>query len=207
MKIISHILCRSRHLYNCGEGTFRMLYARAHRFRFISNVFCTSNRWERCGGIPSLARAVFDRTSAFPTFHGPPQIERCLRKFAELTDLDPNVAVSDKQFNSIASFEDYYYQVDFVELKRTNGGSAIDETVIAYVCRLRPRKGTVILGKITEDNIPIEYLKPISDGIDIKLNDGTIRYAKDYLSPGFAGASFLGNCALQLCSSIYFDRD
>lgn len=170
-----------------------MLYARAQRFRFISNVFCTSNRWERVGGIPSLARAVFDRTSAFPIFHGPPQIERCLRQFASFTDLDPDAVISDTQFNPAASFEDFYYQVDFVELKRHNDSrnGAVDQTVIAYICRLRPRKGTVILGKFTADNLPIEHMKTINDGNDVTLRDGTIRYAKDYLSPGFAGASFL----------------
>lgn len=170
-----------------------MLYSRAHRFRFISNVFCTSNRWERCGGIPSLARAVFDRTSAFPTFHGPPQIERCLRQFADFTDLDPDVAVSDTQFNSAASFEDYYYQADFVELHRANGKrDGINETVIAYICRLRPRKGTVILSKFTALNIPIEHMKTISNGTDVTLRDGTVLYAKDFLTAGFAGANFLG---------------
>lgn len=175
-------------MYNCGEGTFRLLYARAHRFRFISNVFCTSNRWERIGGIPSLARAVFDRTSGFPTFHGPSQIERCLPKFAALTDLDPDVAVTDTQYNSAGFYEDFYYQVDFVPLKRPNAGN---ETVIAYICRLRPRKGTVILGKFTAHNIPIAHMKTINDGHDIKLDDGTILYAKDYLMPGFPGGSFL----------------
>lgn len=180
----------SSHLYNCGEGTFRMLYARAHRFRFITNVFCTSNRWERIGGVPSLARAVFDRTSAFPTFHGPPQIEKCLPRFAALTDLDPDVVLTERQYNPATCFEDFYYQVDSVKL---NGGSAVgNETVVAYLCRLRPRKGTVILGKFTANNIPIEHLKTINDGRDVTLNDGTVICAKEYLTPGFPGASFLG---------------
>lgn len=178
-------------MYNCGEGTFRLLYARGHRFRFISNVFCTSNRWERIGGIPSLARAVFDRTSAFPTFHGPPEIEKCLPKFADLTDLDPDVAVTDKQFDSATCFEDFYYQVDSVQLNRAN---AAGETVMAYMCRLRPRKGTVMLGKFTANNLPVEHMKTINDGNDITLGDGTVIYAKDYLSPGFSGASFMSKC-------------
>lgn len=184
---------RSRHLYNCGEGTFRLLYARAHRFRFVSNVFCTSNRWERVGGIPSLARAVFDRTSAFPTFHGPPQIEKCLPKFAAMTDLDPDVAVTGTQFNSTQCFEDFYYQVDSVQLNAVGyRAAAANETVMAYLCRLRPRKGTVMLGKFTNANLPVEHLKAINDGNDITLDDGTVILAKDYLSPGFPGASFLG---------------
>lgn len=167
------------------------MYAKAHRFRYLSNIFCTSNRWERIGGIPSLARAVFDRNALFPTFHGPPQIERCLAKFAELTDLDPELAVTERQFNKNSYFEDYHIQVDSVKLNRTNASNSNDETVIAYVCRLRPRKGTVLLAKITANNIPIEHIKSINEGIDVTLDDGTVVYAKDYLSTGFPGGNFL----------------
>lgn len=168
------------------------MYAKAHRFRFLSNVFCTSNRWDRVGGVPSLARAVFDRNSLFPTFHGPPQIETYLNKFAELTDLDPEVAITERQFNQNSFYEDSYIQVDFVELNRTNAPRSDDTTVMAYVCRLRPRRGSVILTKFTENNIPIEHIKTINQGKDVTLDNGTTYHAKDFLSPGFDGGNFLG---------------
>lgn len=166
------------------------MYAKTHRFRYVSNIFCTSNRWERIGGIPSLARAIFDRTTLFPTFHGPPQIEHCLSKFAELTDLDPELAVSERQFNHKSYHEDSHIQVDSVKLNRTNAQGCDDETVIAFVCRLRPRKGTVLLSKITANNIPIEYIRSINEGKDV-IHDGDVIKAEDYLSPGFAGGNFL----------------
>lgn len=168
------------------------MYAKGHRFRYVSNVFCTSNRWERIGGLPSLSRAVFDRNTLFPTFHGPPQIERCLHKFAELTDIDPEMAITERQFNKNDFHEDAYIQVDFVELKRTNSASNSDDiTVMAHVCRLRPRKGSVILSKFTENNIPIEHIKTLNQGNDVTLPDGTIHLAKDFLTPGFPGGNFL----------------
>lgn len=183
--------CYFRNLFNCGEGTFRLMYARAHRFRYLSNVFCTSNRWERIGGVPALARAVFDRNTLFPTFHGPPQIEKYLPKFAELTDIDPDLAVTEKSFNRESFFEDSYIQVDFVKLNAATTSSAIDTTVMAYVCRLRPRKGSVILSKFTENNIGIEHIKTINQGKDVTLSDGTTYLAKDFLTPGFDGGNFL----------------
>lgn len=180
-----------RNLFNCGEGTFRLMYAKAHRFRYLSNIFCTSNRWERVGGIPSLARAVFDRNTQFPIFHGPPQIELMLKKFAALTDIDPELAVTERQFNLNPFFEDSYSQVDFVNLHRHKDPNAEESSVIAYVCRLRPRRGTVILKKFTENNVPIEHIKTISNGLDVTLDDGTTYLAKDFLTPGFSGANFL----------------
>lgn len=167
------------------------MYSRGRRFRCVQNVFSTSNRWERIGGIPSLSRAVYDRTSTFPIFHGPTEIENCLKKFAELTDLDPDAAVNEKHFNPNAYFEDYHMQVDFVELNRKNASGRKRETVMAYVCRLRPRKGTVLLSKVTANNIPVEYIKSINQGQDFTLDDGTTIHAKDYLSEGFLGGNFL----------------
>lgn len=170
------------------------MYAKAHRFRFISNVFCTSNRWERIGGIPSLARAIYDRTSAFPVFHGPPELERYLPQFASLTDLEPELAVSEKNFNKDSFFEDYHIQVDFVNLNRADGlrPNEKPETVVAYVCRMRPRRGSMLLSKFTTLNIPIEHIKTFNEGQNVTMEDGTVHCAKDFYAPGFDGANFLG---------------
>lgn len=190
LKII--FFCHFRTLFNCGEGTFRILYSRSHRFRSFSNVFCTSNRWERIGGIPSLGRAVFDRNSHFPTIHGPQQIENCLNTFAALTDIEPELAVSDRTFNQNTYYEDNHMQVDFVDLIRENAPTTEIPSVKAYVCRLIPRGGTVMLSKFTEDQIPVEYIKNISKGEDVTLPDGRSIIAKDFISPGFEGGNFLG---------------
>lgn len=155
-------------------------------------MFCTSNRWERIGGIPAVARAVFDRSSQFPTFHGPPQLERCLDKFAELTDLNPEIAVSEHQFNPNSYFEENHIQVNSVKLSRSNSSNSDDETVIAYVCQLVPRRGKLLLEKIAANDILIQHSKAISQGIDVTLEDGTTVCAKDYLSTGFHGGFFLG---------------
>lgn len=180
-----------RNVFNCGEGTFRMMYARAHRFRFISNVFLTSNHWERVGGLPSLARAVYDRTTLFPTIHGPPQIENVIRKFAELTDINADDATTENTFNKESFYEDSYLDVDQVSLHRANAPSSEQPNVVAYVCRLRPRKGSVLVAKFTENNIPMEHIKTINQGLDVTLPDGTVILAKDYLSSSFLGANFL----------------
>lgn len=167
------------------------MYSKAHRFRYLSNIFCTSNRWDRVGGIPSLARAVFDRTSQFPTFHGPPQIEALLEKFAELTDLDPDTAVTEQQFNLNPFFEDTYGQYDFVELHRNKDPKAEKASVIAYIGRFRPRQGSIKLHKLTENDVPAEHIRTISSGSDVTLDDGTTYLANDYRTPGFPGANFL----------------
>lgn len=184
--------CRhSRNVFNCGEGTFRLFNSTRQRLRFLSDVFCTSNRWERIGGVPSLSRAVFDQTGQFPTFHGPHQIESLLTKFADLTDIDPELAIREDQFNRTPFFEDSYKKIDFLNLHRNKDPNAEEPTVMAYVCRLRPRKRTLILSK----------LRTILNGIDATLDNGTAVYAKDFLRDGFPGANFLSENFL---TSYYF---
>ncbi|XP_031626112.1 ribonuclease Z, mitochondrial-like [Contarinia nasturtii] len=178
-------------VFNCGEGTFRIMYSRSNRFRYLSNVFLTSDRWERVGGLPSLARAVHDRNLLFPTIHGPPNVENYLRKFAELTDLDPDDAMTEQTFCRKPYYFDSYLEVDYVDLHRENAPASEQTNVMAFVCRVRPRKGTVIVGKFTENNIPNDYIKTINNGLDVTLPDGRIILAKDYLSPSFYGANFL----------------
>lgn len=169
-----------------------MMYSKGHRFRYLSNIFCTSNRWQHVGGVPSLARAVFDRTNIFPTFHGPPQIESLLPKFAQLTDICPDTAVSSRTFNTEPFYEDSFIQVDFVNLHRENAPTSEVPSVVAYVCRLQPRKGTLMLNKFTEHGLPIEHMKAFTNGRDVTLEDGTVLLAKDFTSPGFTGGNFLG---------------
>lgn len=167
------------------------MYGKSHRFRLLSNVFFTSNRWERVGGVPSLARAVFDRNIAFPTFHGPPQIQNYLHKFAELTDLNPELAIKKNQYNNNDFYDDAYMQVDFVELHRENASNSDNITVLAHVCRLQPRRGSIMLKKFTEMDIPVEHIRTINMGKNVTLADGTTIFAKDFLTQGFDGGNFL----------------
>lgn len=134
-----------------------------------------------------MARGVFDRTRAFPTFHGPPQIEGYLPVCALITDVNAGV-VKDDQFNPKPYFDDPDIQIDFVKLNCSN---PVTDTVVAYVCRLRPQKGNVILSKFDTSDVPLEHRDAISAGNDVTLDDGTVHCAKDFMSPDFDGGNFL----------------
>lgn len=154
------------------------MYSRGFPFRFLSNVFCTSNHWERIGGIPTLAQAFCDWNSRCPTFHGPPQLKHFLRQFAEHTK---------ERFNSKPYYNDSNMRIDSVQLNSTDASMAKSTTVIAYVCRLRSHKQTIIRPNFTETNIPVEY----NNGEDITLPDGGTFLAKELLTSGCDGGNFL----------------
>lgn len=166
--------------------------SRGHRFRYINNVFCTRTDWFAVGGIPSLARSIWDTNSLFPTFHGPPAIESYLERFAILTDLTPEGALNGKQFNREQFYDDGSLSVDFINLFPATKSSNLNSHVMAFVCAVKPRSGKLDLGKFTEMNLPTEYLLQLDKGKSVTTADGRIITPDELSSVSFKGGYFLG---------------
>lgn len=181
-----------RHLFNCGDGTFRLMSSRGHRFRYINNVFCTRSDWFAVGGVPSLARSVWDKNALFPTFHGPPAIESYLDRFAILTDLVPEAALNGNQFNREQYFEDGSLSVDFVNLFPATKSSNLNSHVMAFVCTVKPREGKIDLHRFTELNLPSEFLTKLDKGESVVAADGRIITSDELRAYCFRGGHFLG---------------
>lgn len=183
-------------MFNCGEGTFRLMYARGFKFKFITNIFCTRSDWDCVGGVPSLARAVYDRCSQFPTLHGPPELESCIDKFAFVTDLDPKIAVNEHSFNKENFHDDINSQTDFVNLYRDQPGTN-DPSVIAYVCRLKPRDSKLVPQKITDLRLTAEQKQKLYKGERVMVDNGTAVTLEDLKTKAFPGANFLGELMIK----------
>lgn len=174
--------------------------SRGHRFRYINNVFCTRSDWFAVGGVPSLARAVWDKNSLFPNFHGPPAIESYLDRFAIMTDLTPDGALNGKQFNREQYFEDATLSVDFVNLFPATESSKLNSHVMAFVCAVKPRVGKIDVGKFTELDIPSHYLQQLDKGICVTLPDGRTITPDELRSHSFRGGYFLGSYKYRIYS-------
>lgn len=181
-----------RYLFNCGDGTYRLMSSRGHRFRFVGNVFCTRSDWRAVGGIPSLARAIWDKNSLFPTFHGPPAIRSYLDQFAILTDLDPLAAYTENQYNHEPYFEDGCLSVDFVDLFPATDCGKLNSHVMAFVCRVKPREGRIDLKKFTDLNLSSVHLAELGKGNDIVAPDGRVVKADEMRVGAYKGGNFLG---------------
>lgn len=167
------------------------MYARGFKFKFITNIFCTRSNWECVGGVPSLARAVYDRCSQFPKLHGPPELESCVEKFAFVTDLDPKIAVNEHSFNKENFHDDINSQTDFVNLYRDQPGPN-DPSVIAYVCRLKSRESKLDTQKFTDLRLTSEQRQQLHKGESVTLHNNTSLTLDDLKTKAFPGASFLG---------------
>lgn len=67
-----------------------------------------------------------------------------------------------------------------------------EQCVTAYICKLKPRPGTLDLEKCVESGIPPgPLLGQLKNGYDVALSDGTIVMSKDVRGPDDPGARFI----------------
>lgn len=179
------------------------MYAQGFKFKFITNIFCTRSDWDCVGGVPSLARAVYDRCSQFPTLHGPPELESCVEKFAFVTDLDPKIAVNEHSFNAEMFHDDINSQTDFVHLHRDQPRPN-DRSVIAYVCRLKSRDSKLDTQKIMNLRLTHDQRHKIHKGGTVTLDNGITITLDDFRTKAFPGANFLGELMMNRRICVWF---
>lgn len=148
-----------------------------------------------------MARAVWDKNSLFPTFHGPPAVENYLDQFAILTDLTPDAALTDKQFNREPFFQDGCLDIEFVDLFPATDSGRLHSHVMAFICRVKKRQGRLNLQKFTDMNLTMENLHDLNQGNDVRTPDGTLLTQEDVRGYSYKGGSFLG--AYSLCASDF----
>lgn len=79
---------------------------------------------------------------------------------------------------------------------------------MSYICRLKPRSGTLNLEKCVEKGVPPgPMLGRLKSGDDVELEDGTIVMSQEVCDPDEPGAVFLGKCnqVFNQCCYIYKD--
>uniref|UniRef100_U5EN23 Zinc phosphodiesterase ELAC protein 2 n=1 Tax=Corethrella appendiculata TaxID=1370023 RepID=U5EN23_9DIPT len=68
----------------------------------------------------------------------------------------------------------------------------IETSVMSYICKLKPRPGTLLLGKCVDKGVPPgPLLGQLKSGIDITLPDGTVVKAEDVREPSDPGPVFI----------------
>lgn len=68
----------------------------------------------------------------------------------------------------------------------------LKDSVMAFICKLRERAGTLDLSKCVDKGVkPGPLLGKLKNGIDVTLTDGTIVKAEDVRGPSYPGAVFI----------------
>nr|XP_055050937.1 zinc phosphodiesterase ELAC protein 2 [Misgurnus anguillicaudatus] len=69
----------NRYLFNCGEGTQRLMQEHKVKIARLDNVFLTRMRWETVGGLSGMILTLKDTGVPQCVLSGPPQLEKYLQ--------------------------------------------------------------------------------------------------------------------------------
>lgn len=82
---------------------------------------------------------------------------------------------------------------NFTDKNSVEDSSSSKNTVMAFVCKLKPKQGPLNLEKCVEKGVPPgPLLGQLKNGIDITLPNGNIVKASDVITPGDPGPVFIG---------------
>ncbi|XP_075999263.1 zinc phosphodiesterase ELAC protein 2 [Genypterus blacodes] len=192
----------NRYLFNCGEGTQRLMQEHKLRAARLDNIFLTRVSWDNVGGLSGMILTLKDTGVPECVLFGPPQLENYLnaikvfsgplddiklsvRPYTEETYSDETMRVHqvplfakrraddrDASPRSGASSPSRHpgspgreqgtpegKEGNHTERPRSPGGKlkgARDASVVvAYVCKLHPKKGNFIVTKAKELGLPL----------------------------------------------------
>ncbi|XP_043091156.1 zinc phosphodiesterase ELAC protein 2 isoform X3 [Puntigrus tetrazona] len=69
----------NRYLFNCGEGTQRLMQEHKIKIASLDNIFLTRMSWETVGGLSGMILTLKDTGVPQCVFSGPPQLEKYLQ--------------------------------------------------------------------------------------------------------------------------------
>ncbi|KAM6904781.1 zinc phosphodiesterase ELAC protein 2 [Xenentodon cancila] len=180
----------NRYLFNCGEGTQRLMQEHKLKAARLDNVFLTRLSWENVGGLSGMILTLKDTGVPECVLSGPPQLENYLdaiKSFSgPLEDIKLSVRLHSDEPHSDETMA--VYQVPIFAKSSTNGGkvparsggnspslrsdgihvdgggglpgdrrtgSRDPSLVVAFVCKLHPKKGNFLVAQAKELGLPV----------------------------------------------------
>ncbi|XP_060656136.1 ribonuclease Z, mitochondrial [Drosophila nasuta] len=179
---------QSRYLFNCGEGTQRLAYEHKTRLSRLEQIFMTRNTWTSVGGLPGLALTIQDAGVRQLGVHGPPHLDTMLQSMRRFVMLK-NLQMQNIDATTSQHFEDSILSVQSVVLRSEKQP---EQSVISYICKLKPRPGALNLVKCVEHGVPPgPLLGQLKNGQDVQLPDGKVVRSVDVTEPGETALSFV----------------
>uniref|UniRef100_A0A8C0YL92 Zinc phosphodiesterase ELAC protein 2 n=1 Tax=Cyprinus carpio carpio TaxID=630221 RepID=A0A8C0YL92_CYPCA len=173
----------NRYLFNCGEGTQRLMQEHKMKIAHLDNIFLTRMSWETVGGLSGMILTLKDTGVPQCVLSGPPQLilficilSAAVRPYTEPQYKDDTMTVSQVPlfcechliftlFPTISSESDSHLK-DVTESicavcvcvcckLRPADVTRDSSLVVAYVCKLHSKKGNFLVLKAKEMGLPV----------------------------------------------------
>uniref|UniRef100_A0A669BHD7 Zinc phosphodiesterase ELAC protein 2 n=1 Tax=Oreochromis niloticus TaxID=8128 RepID=A0A669BHD7_ORENI len=156
----------NRYLFNCGEGTQRLMQEHKLKAARLDNIFLTRLSWENVGGLSGMILTLKDTGVPECVLSGPPQLVRnwikqykhalrTVRPYTEETYSDDTMTVY--QVPIFGGFESLFpdYCFLFLSLRKERTAVRDSSLVVAFACKLHPKKGNFLVAQAKELGLPV----------------------------------------------------
>lgn len=189
------------YLIDCGEGTQQQLIKYGFKASKIDFVFISHLHGDHYFGLIGLLSTMHLNGRIKPIkIFGPPALMEILDlqfKHSETILRYPLEFVAITADEPRTIFENSDLTVSTIVLNHR-----IPCTGFVFTEKKRLRK--VIVEKLEEENIPLEYYPLLKRGVDLNLPDGTILLNKDYTTDSDEPRKY-AYCSDTLCDGSYFE--
>uniref|UniRef100_A0A673HV89 Zinc phosphodiesterase ELAC protein 2 n=1 Tax=Sinocyclocheilus rhinocerous TaxID=307959 RepID=A0A673HV89_9TELE len=157
----------NRYLFNCGEGTQRLMQEHKIKIARLDNIFLTRMSWETVGGLSGMILTLKDTGVPQCVLSGPPQLilficilSAAVRPYTEPQYKDETMTVSQVPlfcechliFTLFPTMNNYFFSLSTEAKGKITRDSSL---VVAYVCKLHSKKGNFLALKAKEMGLPV----------------------------------------------------
>ncbi|XP_047213914.1 zinc phosphodiesterase ELAC protein 2-like isoform X1 [Girardinichthys multiradiatus] len=224
----------NRYLFNCGEGTQRLMQEHKLKAARLDNILLTRLSWENVGGLSGMILTLKDTGVPECVLSGPPQLRNYLHAIKSFSGPLVDIKLSVRPYTEEMHRDETMtvYQVPIFAKSRSDRGrnssksdrsslaqsspkrdgfhhnGRVDESgerrvaardtslVIAFVCKLHPKKGNFLVAQAKELRLPVgtaaigPLITALKDGKTI-VHDGKEIRPEQVCTPTDPGPVFI----------------
>uniref|UniRef100_A0A8C8RQ88 Zinc phosphodiesterase ELAC protein 2 n=1 Tax=Pelusios castaneus TaxID=367368 RepID=A0A8C8RQ88_9SAUR len=146
----------NRYLFNCGEGVQRLMQEHKLKVACLDNIFVTRMNWNNVGGLSGMILTLMDIGVPKCVLSGPPQLKKYLEAIQMYSGTLKGLDIAVRPYTD-PEYKDETMtvcQVPLVDGNRSVGGRD-PIPVVAFICKLHPRKGNFLVHKAKELGLPL----------------------------------------------------
>ncbi|KAK7879586.1 hypothetical protein WMY93_033699 [Mugilogobius chulae] len=160
------------YLFNCGEGTQRLMQEHKLKAARLDNIFLTRLSWENVGGLSGMILTLKDTGVPECVLSGPPQLENYLsaiksfsgpledirlsvRPYTEETHTDETMTVTQVPIFSRPTSPKNASQNSSSDRPDGEKHTRDPSLVVAFICKLHPKKGNFLVSEAKELGLPV----------------------------------------------------
>uniref|UniRef100_A0A8C7P6S0 Zinc phosphodiesterase ELAC protein 2 n=1 Tax=Oncorhynchus mykiss TaxID=8022 RepID=A0A8C7P6S0_ONCMY len=210
----------NRYLFNCGEGTQRLMQEHKLKAARLDNIFLTRMSWENVGGLSGMILTLKDTGVPEVVLSGPPQLEKyvnairvfsgpleeiklAVRPYTEKQYTDDTMTVSQIPIFACSAIRDIMLSSkghQFPHCIFISGGKARatrdPSLVVAFICKLHPKKGNFLVAQAKNLGLPVgtaaigPLIAALKDGKSVTY-EGREIHPEEVCTPTDPGPAFI----------------